>query len=308
MERIKNNLVTILIIAVAAVAAFSIYLFVDKFGLGYWGTVERWGATGDFFGGILNPIIAFTTLILLVYTLRQNNTALEQNKEALENSREELELTRGELEKSAAALSEQVSVSEQQRFEGTFFNLLNAILEITNRDADLYSKACRRLSQVFESQTLNYSSDMFFKALRDDKTIHQKYAYNCFQHLRTHQATTLQQHSQVIRLLFELLLLIDSQAEETQKLRYVQIVKASITPGLLPLLVIAYAAEPNQEINYCSIVGKTALFEYLSSSLHNFRNGREFFHLTVGYFPHSAFGGCSYTFSILDSNKVVLMQ
>jgi Putative phage abortive infection protein len=31
--------------------------------------VERWGQTGDYFGGILNPILAFASLLALCYTL-----------------------------------------------------------------------------------------------------------------------------------------------------------------------------------------------------------------------------------------------
>lgn len=32
-------------------------------------TVERWGQTGDYFGGVLNPILAFASLLAVCYTL-----------------------------------------------------------------------------------------------------------------------------------------------------------------------------------------------------------------------------------------------
>ncbi|WP_274027463.1 putative phage abortive infection protein [Vibrio parahaemolyticus] len=113
-----------------AVVVFS--LFVHKFGIGYWETVEEWAQTGDFFGGILNPIFAFFSLILIAYTLFQNKTAIEQNKEALHASNEELKLSRIEYSKSVDALKGQVEQFNFQRFENTFFNMLSLQNEILN--------------------------------------------------------------------------------------------------------------------------------------------------------------------------------
>ncbi len=101
-------------------AAASIYTFVDHFGWGYWQKIEQWGATGDFFGGILNPIFAFLSLILLAYTLWQNQKALQNNSE-------ELRLSREELSNSVSAQKLQVHQAQMQRFEDTFFSLLNQL-------------------------------------------------------------------------------------------------------------------------------------------------------------------------------------
>lgn len=109
------------LIALAFVAAsVCVYAFIDKFGLGYWDKVEYWGATGDFFGGILNPIFAFLSLILLAYTLWQNRIALNNNSE-------ELKLSRQELSNSVKAQELQVHQAKMQRFEDTFFSLLNQL-------------------------------------------------------------------------------------------------------------------------------------------------------------------------------------
>jgi uncharacterized membrane protein len=81
-----------------------------------------WGVTGDFFGGILNPVFAFLGLIMLLATLYQ--------------SQKELALTREELASSRVALEDQALTQKQQRFDNTFFALLeqhNDFLAIANK-------------------------------------------------------------------------------------------------------------------------------------------------------------------------------
>jgi len=77
-----------------------------------------YGTFGDFFGGILNPILTFLTFMGLLITI-----VLQQK---------ELALTRQELHTSALALSQQAETQEKQRFEDTFF----ALLEQHNRLLD----------------------------------------------------------------------------------------------------------------------------------------------------------------------------
>lgn len=87
-----------------------------------------WGQFGDYVGGTLNPVFGFLSLVILLYVLRQNERALDI-------SREELKLTRKELEKSSEALTEQSETLKIQRFEQTFFSLL-----------DLYKKTLSELA------------------------------------------------------------------------------------------------------------------------------------------------------------------
>lgn len=60
----------------------------------------EWGVIGDFFGGMLNPILAFASFIALLYTIRIQS--------------EELRLTREEFEKSVEAQSGSARALEQQ--------------------------------------------------------------------------------------------------------------------------------------------------------------------------------------------------
>jgi hypothetical protein len=49
-----------------------------------------WGAFGDYFGGVLNPIVGMATLVLVAITLKLTRAALVQNEEALKQAQEAL--------------------------------------------------------------------------------------------------------------------------------------------------------------------------------------------------------------------------
>lgn len=63
-----------------------------------------WGALGDYFGGLMNPIISFATLMVAFAVWKQQKEELRQTKEALED---------------------QAKTASQQRREQRFFDLLN---------------------------------------------------------------------------------------------------------------------------------------------------------------------------------------
>lgn len=69
------------------------------------------GTFGDFFGGVLNPILTFLMFMGVLITI-----VLQQK---------ELRLTRQELKNSSKSLSAQAITQEKQRFENTFFSLLS---------------------------------------------------------------------------------------------------------------------------------------------------------------------------------------
>ncbi|MES2662144.1 MAG: putative phage abortive infection protein [Pseudomonadota bacterium] len=73
---------------------------------------STWGQLGDFFGGILNPIFGFTSLIALLYSI---NFQVK-----------ELKLSRVEVAKTSEALVEQHKTMKIQNFETTFFSLIKS--------------------------------------------------------------------------------------------------------------------------------------------------------------------------------------
>lgn len=70
----------------------------------------HWGTFGDFFGGSLNPILAFLGLIALLLTLLVQSRELELSRQELAASREQLKRSAEAQEKSTAALLRQVDI------------------------------------------------------------------------------------------------------------------------------------------------------------------------------------------------------
>lgn len=72
---------------------------------------SSFGEWGDFFGGVLNPILTFMTFMGLLITIVIQQTELRES--------------RREMKRSADALLEQIQNAKRQNFESTFFQMLS---------------------------------------------------------------------------------------------------------------------------------------------------------------------------------------
>lgn len=131
VEDKQGHSIILFLLAIMLFAYFVIFVFANYWGQGILSDeIGDWGAVGDYFGGLLNPILAFASFMALLYTIRIQS--------------EELRLTREELTKSAKAqegsseaLKKQVANIEKQSFEDTFFKMLDRLNELaksTNLD------------------------------------------------------------------------------------------------------------------------------------------------------------------------------
>ena len=114
---------------------------------------DVWGQTGDFFGGMLNPIISLGALILLAWNLF---------------------LTKTELEETRNILGIQIKSQQKQGFEDTFFSLLgqhNALLNVVKKrkykfkweEVDSLEKAREELLKDMDKS--NYELKIYFNFL-----------------------------------------------------------------------------------------------------------------------------------------------
>nr|WP_255631970.1 putative phage abortive infection protein [Rhodoferax sp. U2-2l] len=95
------------------------------------------GQLGDFFGGMLNPLVSALTLFVAISVWRLQ--------------KDELELTRKELENSRLAVEEQAATAEQQRKEQRFFDFLN-LYQVTLETISFEERTTSALSAVFGSE------------------------------------------------------------------------------------------------------------------------------------------------------------
>ncbi|MEE1888208.1 putative phage abortive infection protein [Pseudomonas carassii] len=106
---------------VTAVAAVLLVFLVNLLSIGK----SSFGEWGDFFGGVLNPILTFLTFMGLLITI-----VIQQA---------ELKESRKEFKRSADALDDQSKSLKKQNFESTFFQMLSLHNDIVN-SIDLVEK------------------------------------------------------------------------------------------------------------------------------------------------------------------------
>jgi uncharacterized membrane protein len=112
-----------LILLMAVYAVYEVLSFYDVNFAGKDNVMySKWGTFGDYFGGVLNPILSFLALIALLLTI------VLQSRE--------LRLSREELEKSTDALEKQSETLKIQNFESTFFHMIRLHNDIVH-DIDL---------------------------------------------------------------------------------------------------------------------------------------------------------------------------
>ena len=91
-----------------------------------------WGTFGDFVGGILNPLVAFSAFYWLTVSVLIQKKEFSKTAEALEET--------------SKAQKEQALTQSRQRFEGTFFQLLSLHQEIV-KSIDLYNSRTKRTTK-----------------------------------------------------------------------------------------------------------------------------------------------------------------
>lgn len=128
-EKTKKSLFSIFITALIIIA--SIFLIELALVVCFY-DIDKLGAFGDFFGGMINPLLTFCTFMALLLTIILQQRELKLSREQVTISIEELGLTREATEHSAKALSEQAKSLKIQNFENTFFNMINLHNEIVN--------------------------------------------------------------------------------------------------------------------------------------------------------------------------------
>lgn len=161
-------------------------------------TRADWGVMGDFFGGTLNPLFSLLGLMMLMTTLVQNQ--------------KELELSRKELRKSNRALKTQASTLEKQRFEDTFFSLIDQFNKILER---IVSDDVRYDHQGRPSK-LSSTAQQLKQQIIGTSRVHPIFgAEHSLAHIKEQMLTENAILNQCFRILYQVLKLIATKCPET---------------------------------------------------------------------------------------------
>mgnify|MGYP000045587043 CR=1 FL=1 len=82
------------------------------------------GTLGDFIGGMMNPILTFITVILLVYTIRQNQEMIKQSQAVIDLNTKELKNSTKELNNSQKALHKDANTNNL-KFQFEILKIIN---------------------------------------------------------------------------------------------------------------------------------------------------------------------------------------
>lgn len=133
-----------IIFAVVCIAAYAIWFIIYNRGIS--DDPAIWGTFGDYIGGVVGTVIAFSVFLA---TLK----IIQLQKEAMDLQKQELEETRKELKKSSNAQELQATLLKEQHFDNTFFYWLERLGEQVNSlDEKIQTTGC---GAVFLTETEN---------------------------------------------------------------------------------------------------------------------------------------------------------
>ncbi len=259
-QRLAENSLTILV---------GIFLFAVVAALGvvgiYWhyfsnlpvkADAAPWGQFGDFFGGTLNPIFGFLSVMALLAAL------VIQGRE--------LRISSQELKNSALALDKQNKAIAHQSFEQTFFSWLQsyrAMLSVVETQtveggAQVFNGSTA-LKKIFDSSNLTSNT----RRLEYDESIASGSPHRHFlgEWDKLYKANEYQLDC-LFRNLYRLMLWIDSQDEsrinQAQKWMYVSVVRAQLS--WIEMVYLFYNGQTERGDKFRLLVDKYALFDNLN--------------------------------------------
>ncbi len=116
--------------------------------------IKDFGQWGDFFGGILNPILTFLTFIGLIITITLQQIELKESRE--------------EFKRSADALTEQKKHMQIQSFENTFFKLVDLYNNIIDKLTFTHIKENNPMISAQHSEEISSKGREVFQNVIED--------------------------------------------------------------------------------------------------------------------------------------------
>lgn len=266
------------VVFVVAFVAIAVYMYkFNNFILS--GDQEVWGQAGDFFGGIINPVVGLVTVILVLITV------ILQRKE-LRNSIKEMR-------DSNAALVAQNQAIALQSFEQTFFAWLSSYrdlvssvtgsersLDIGSRttldmkgrgalygawDAALSSPAL--LDEIYQILDLNevslFSQHAFVPSVKED--VVNQYVLKKWEHVYAQNEHHI---DSMFRTLYRLIRWVDEQSvtflDSHKKWHYISIVRAQVSRVEMAFLFYNGFTERGRKFN--TYINKYAFFDNLDDN------------------------------------------
>ena len=235
---------------------------------------EIWGQFGDYMGGVINPIFGFISVVLLIYTIRQQQEALSLQREELQATREELARSAKAQEASEKALNEQAGIFKQQQFEATFFAIFNQLIQISNnllqKENNIYYLILKKYKSPYNFININKEKKEIkieFNSLKKiDKTEASKLWLLSIQ---KEIDTKYIEFHQFSLLLYQALKLINLNNKDFKsRKKYSNILRAAIDIRVLQILALSVCRLNNETYcPYINLLEESSFFEHMPFKL-----------------------------------------
>lgn len=226
---ISFGVVIVIFVAIAA----GQYLFVERFVSATDGqNVARFGISGDFFG-LANAIFSSLAFAAIIVTLWMQKYELKQQRLELQQTQEIMELQRQEMQDQKKEMHEQNESLRRQRFENTFFRML----ELHNEN--VASISIPGSSQAGRAEIANMVAKIIAYSLQDKPNIHQTRPEE-IKIVTRYEAWYSNYESSVghyFRTLYNILRYIDEFGGE-ERVIYSRLVRAQLSSKELELLAV----------------------------------------------------------------------
>lgn len=138
----------------SAILAVALVFYFGNFNNGLSNDQSVWGAFGDFLGGILNPVLTFTTVYLLIRSLEAQRQTLSHSEQQLSEAKNTFEL--------------QQKTEQIKQFESLFF----VFTEIASRTYSNFSVVCDNSRAAYGHEAVTYITTRIVESLnrKDNST------------------------------------------------------------------------------------------------------------------------------------------
>lgn len=251
--------------------ALSVLLFCVGYGVVLSGCEER-GTFGDMFGavGALFSGLAFAGVIV---TMLQQSETLKLQRKDLRNQTETIELQRQEIANTNKELQEQNKTIRLQRFENTFFNMLEMQQEIL-KSVTVFRDYLHRSYTNGEKEELRNRDELhghsaisklwedFLFARKNDKG--RTNAINHFESYLSDKRYIVPYFRQI----FQIVTFVDKSDNLTldEKHRYIGIIRDTLSSDEISL-IFYYVISKSDNQRYKQLIEKYALFEHIGDSV-----------------------------------------
>ena len=201
---------------------------------------------GDFVGGVVGTLLAFTAAILYYVALREQRKDVENNRESLhlqtqaleqqieefKQQREELEETRKVYERQTDLMELQSRIMKQQQFESSFYSMLKVYMDcktqLNTKEPDCFKKW---IDEIVQGLSPNFCKKDIFERHSE--------IMSSFENIFFEKKDVL---SPFFKTVYRLLSLVENtQAlEDKNKIQYVKIFRAQLSECETKLLYYNY--------------------------------------------------------------------